>query len=129
MGLIGVITLIVGGIGLANIMYVVVQERTKEIGIRRAAGARRGTIMGNFIFEAFVIIGIGAAIGFLIAIAIIFIFQALPIPDAKEVVGTPQLNLMVAVVTMLILGSVGFLAGYFPARRASRLNVVDCLRY
>jgi putative ABC transport system permease protein len=129
MGLIGVITLIVGGIGLANIMYVVVQERTKEIGIRRAAGARRGTIMSDFIFEAFVIIGIGAAIGFLIAIIIISIFQAIPIPDVKEAIGTPELNFMVAFITMLILGSVGFLAGFFPARRASRLNVVDCLRY
>jgi putative ABC transport system permease protein len=129
MGLIGVITLVVGGIGLANIMYVVVQERTNEIGIRRTAGAKRRTIMANFIFEAFVIIGIGATIGFLIAITIIFIFQAIPIPDVKEVIGTPQLNLMVALVTMLILGSVGFLAGYFPARRASRLNVVDCLRF
>lgn len=128
MGLIGVITLIVGGIGLANIMYVVVQERTKEIGIRRAAGATRGTIMSNFIFEAFVIIGIGAAIGFFIAIAIIAIFTALPIQEAKDVIGTPDLNLMVAFITMVILSSIGFLAGFFPARRASKLNVVDCLR-
>lgn len=129
MGLIGVITLIVGGIGLANIMYVVVQERTKEIGIRRAAGAKRRTILGNFIFEAFVIIGIGAFIGFFIALTIIFVFSALPIPDIKDVIGTPELNLMVAFVTMLILGSIGFLAGFFPARRASRLNVVDCLKF
>lgn len=128
MGLIGVITLIVGGIGLANIMYVVVQERTREIGIRRAAGARRRTILGNFIFEAFVIIGIGAFIGFALALIIISVFAALPIQDFKEAVGTPQLNPMVAIVTILVLSTIGFLAGFFPARRASRLNVVDCLR-
>lgn len=128
MGLIGIITLIVGGIGLANIMYVVVQERTKEIGIRRASGAKRKTILANFIFEAFVIIGIGALIGFLIAYSIIVIFEALPIPDVKTAIGTPELNPMVVFVTIFILSSIGFLAGFFPARRASKLNVVDCLR-
>ncbi len=129
MGLIGVITLIVGGIGLANIMYVVVQERTKEIGVRRAAGAKRKTILGQFVFEAFVVIGIGAIIGFSMAVGIITLFNALPIEDFKEVVGTPELNLLVALITIIILSTIGFLAGYFPARRASRLNVVDCLRH
>ncbi len=129
MGLIGVITLIVGGIGLANIMYVVVQERTKEIGVRRATGARRKTILGQFIFEAFVVIGIGAIIGFTMAAGIIGLFNALPIEDFKEAVGTPELNILVAFITIVILSTIGFLAGYFPARRASRLNVVDCLRH
>jgi putative ABC transport system permease protein len=110
-------------------MYVVVQERTKEIGIRRASGAKRKTILGQFILEAFVVIGVGAMIGFLLAVAIISIFAALPIQDFKDAVGTPQLNPMVAVVTVFILGTIGFLAGFFPARRASRLNVVDALRY
>lgn len=129
MGLIGLITLVVGGIGLANIMYVVVQERTKEIGIRRASGAKRKTILGNFILEAFAVIGIGAAIGFTLALGIIKLFAALPIKDFKEAVGTPEMNIMVALVTMLILGTIGFLAGFFPARRASQLNIVDCLRH
>lgn len=129
MGLIGVITLIVGGIGLANIMYVIVQERTQEIGIRRSVGAKRSNILGDFIFEAFVVIGMGAFIGFLLAIGIIQLFAALPIEDFKEAVGTPELDLMVAFVTIVILGTVGFLAGFFPARRAAKLNVIDCLRY
>jgi putative ABC transport system permease protein len=128
MGIIGAITLIVGGIGLANIMYVVVKERTREIGVRRAAGARRKTILGQFIFEAFVIIGIGAVIGFVLAVGIIGLFNALPIEDFKETVGTPELDIFVALITMGILSAIGFLAGFFPARRASRLNVVDCLR-
>jgi len=129
MGLIGIITLIVGGIGLANIMYVVVQERTREIGIRRATGAKRRTIMGQFILEAFMIIGIGAAIGFVLAIGAISLIQAMPMESFKEAVGAPEFNPMVAVITIAVLSLIGFLAGFFPARRASRLNVIDCIRY
>lgn len=128
MGLIGVITLIVGGIGLANIMYVVVQERTREIGIRRSIGAKRKHIMGQFILEAFFIIGLGATIGFLLALGLINLLASLPMESFKEAVGAPVFNPMVAVVTIIILGTIGFLAGFFPARRAARLQVVDCLR-
>jgi putative ABC transport system permease protein len=128
MGMIGTITLIIGGIGLANIMYVVVQERTREIGIKRSIGAKRKVILGQFILEAFMIIGIGALIGFLLAVFLINIIPVL-IPSMEEYVGFPELNLRVAVITMLILSMIGFLAGFFPARKASRLNVVDCLRY
>ncbi len=129
MGLIGVITLIVGGIGLANIMYVVVQERTREIGIRRSVGARGRNIFSQFILEAFVVIGIGALVGFILAVVIISLVAAIPMGDFKEAVGTPEFSSLVAIATVLILGSIGFLAGYFPARRAARLNVIDCLRY
>jgi putative ABC transport system permease protein len=129
LGLIGVITLIVGGIGLANIMYVVVQERTREIGIRRAVGAKRTHIMGQFIFETFIIIGLSAFIGFTLAMSIITLMSILPLETVKEAVGIPQFNPMVAIVTILVISTIGFLAGYFPARRASRLDVVDCLRY
>jgi putative ABC transport system permease protein len=129
MGMIGVITLIVGGIGLANIMYVVVQERTQEIGILRSVGAKRRNIFGQFMLEAFVVIGAGALIGFLLAVGIIQLINALPLKDFKEAVGAPVLNPLVALVTVLILSSIGFLAGYFPARRAAKLKVIDCLRY
>jgi putative ABC transport system permease protein len=129
MGMIGVITLIVGGIGLANIMYVVVQERTPEIGIRRSAGAKARDIFGQFMFESFVIIGIGAAIGFILAIGLIQLITALPMQDFKEAVGTPEFNPMVGIITVLILSMIGFVAGFFPARRAARLNVIECLRY
>jgi len=129
MGLIGAITLVVGGIGLANIMYVVVQERTREIGIRRAVGAKRHHIMGQFMFETLIVIGLSAFIGFMLAVGIITLVAVLPLETVKEAVGVPVFNPMVALVTILILGAIGFLAGYFPARRASRLDVVDCLRF
>lgn len=122
---IGALTLTVGGIGLANILYVVVQERTREIGVRRSVGAKRKHIMGQFITEAFIIVGIGAVIGFFIAFILIKLISLLPI---EEYVGHPILSLPVAFLTMAVLSVVGFLAGYFPARRASRLIVADCLR-
>ena len=129
MGLIGAITLVVGGIGLANIMYVVVQERTREIGIRRSVGAKRKNIMGQFIIEAFIVIGISALVGFTLAIGLIKLISSLPMQSFKETVGTPVFSPMVAIVTIIILSTIGFLAGYFPARRAARLDPVECLRY
>ena len=126
LGMIGAITLIVGGIGLANIMYVVVQERTREIGITRSIGAKRRVIMGQFLVEAFMIIGIGAAAGFLLALVLIRLIAMMPI---EEYVGHPQLSWPVVLISVSILSTIGFLAGYFPARKASRLQVVECLRY
>ncbi len=124
--LIGTLTLTVGGIGLANIMYVIVQERTREIGIRRSVGAKRRHIMGQFILEAFLIIGFSAVIGFILSIILIKLISLLPIEDY---VGYPVLSLPVAIISIGILSLIGFLAGYFPSRKAARLNVVDCLRY
>ena len=124
--LIGALTLTVGGIGLANIMYVVVQERTREIGVRRSVGAKQRHIMGQFILEAFIIIGFSGAIGFILSLILIKLISLLPI---EEYVGHPVLSLPVAIVSIGILSIIGFLAGYFPSRKAAKLNVVDCLRY
>jgi putative ABC transport system permease protein len=125
MGVIGSFTLGVGGIGVANIMFIVVQERIREIGIRRAVGAKRSSIMFQFFMETFFIITLGSSVGFLIALGITQALQYVPI---KDFVGTPLVSWEVAVVTGLVLGAVGLAAGLFPARRAANLNVVDCLR-
>jgi putative ABC transport system permease protein len=125
MGVIGAFTLAVGGIGVANIMYIVVQERTKEIGIKRAVGARRSTILVQFLVETFFIVGIGASIGFGLGVLVITGMQYIPI---KEFVGTPEISWGVAFVTAGVLGAIGLAAGLLPARRAAGLNVVDCLR-
>jgi putative ABC transport system permease protein len=125
MGIVGAFTLAVGGIGVANIMYIVVQERTKEIGIRRAVGASRWTIMVQFFAETFLILGIGAAIGFVIAVGLARALRFIPISDF---VGTPEISGTVVLATMAVLGAIGFAAGLLPARRAANLNVVDCLR-
>ena len=126
MGIIGAFTLTVGGIGVANIMYVVVQERTREIGIKRSVGAKKHHIMFQFFMETFFIIAIGAFIGCLISLGILLLISMLPI---DEFVGTPSVSLWVALVALSILASIGFIAGFFPARKAANLNVVDCLHY
>jgi putative ABC transport system permease protein len=125
MGLIGSFTLGVGGIGVANIMYIVVQERVREIGVRRAVGARRRTIMAQFFAETFFIIAIGSSIGFLIAWGLTAVMKYIPI---KDFVGTPEISVEVALATVCVLAAIGLAAGLFPARRAANLNVVECLR-
>ncbi|MDZ4698420.1 MAG: ABC transporter permease [Rhodothermales bacterium] len=125
MGVIGSFTLTVGGIGVANIMYVVVRERTREIGVKRSVGARRRDILMQFFGETFLIVGIGATLGFGIAVGLVKALAFLPIQDA---VGTPEVSPMVAVTTMALLAIIAFLAGFFPARKASRLDPVECLR-
>lgn len=126
MGIIGAISLLVGGIGLANIMYVVVQERTKEIGIRRSIGAKKRHIMGQIFLETMIVIFSSALIGFFVSWGLIILLNMFPIQGA---VGSPQLSIPVAVITITILSLIGFTAGFFPARKASNMDPVDCLRY
>jgi putative ABC transport system permease protein len=125
MGVIGSFTLAVGGIGVANIMYIVVQERVKEIGVKRAVGATRRNILMQFFAETFFIIGLGSSIGWMIALGIT---KALTLVPIKDFVGTPVISWEVALATAAVLALIGLAAGLFPARRAANLNVVECLR-
>jgi len=125
MGLIGAFTLAVGGLGVANIMYIVVQERTREIGIKRAVGARKRDILVQFFLETLFIIFLGSSVGFVIAVGITEAMQYIPI---KEFIGTPIISVEVALATAAVLTLIGLAAGLLPARRAANLNVVDCLR-
>ena len=125
MGAIGSFTLGVAGIGVANIMFIVVQERIREIGVKRAVGAKRSNILFQFFMETFFIVGLGSVIGFLIAFGIITVLQYVPI---KEYVGTPEFSTEVAVATVTILCIIGLAAGLMPARKAANLDVVECLR-
>ncbi len=125
LGIIGGFTLGVAGLGVANIMFIVVSERTKEIGVKRAVGARKSTILLQFFAETFMIIGLGAAIGFLVGWGIVALLQLIPV---KDYVGTPEISLPVVIATAAILTAIGLSAGMMPARRAANLDVVDCLR-
>lgn len=125
LGIIGSFTLGVAGLGVANIMFIVVRERTKEIGVKRAVGARRSTIVLQFFAETFMIIGLGAAFGFLIGWGIVAAMQLIPV---KEYVGTPEISLPVVLSTVSILALIGLSAGMMPARRAANLDVVECLK-
>jgi putative ABC transport system permease protein len=125
LGIIGSFTLIVGGIGVSNIMNVVVEERTKEIGIKMALGARDRWLLRQLLLETLLITGMGGALGFAIAFGVCGIF---PKFGVTEYVGDPDLSLSVAALTAAILGLTGLLAGYFPARDASRLDPVVAMK-
>lgn len=130
LGIIGALTLFVGGMGVANIMYAVVKERTREIGIKMALGAKARQVMAPFVIESLVITGAGGALGTLVSLSIITIIAMLPLEgEAFELMGKPTFSPGIAIATSLILGAVGMFAGYFPARRAASINPAESLRY
>ena len=125
LGVIGSFTLMVGGLGVSNIMYVVVEERTREIGIKLAVGAKPRFIQTQFLLETLTLTAIGGLLGFLFTLGVLYVFPFLKLDDY---VGTPEASPMVVLVTATLLGLIGFVAGYFPARRASLLDPVVALK-
>jgi putative ABC transport system permease protein len=122
LGAIAGISLVVGGIGIMNIMLVSVTERTREIGIRMAVGAREGDILMQFLIEAVVLSVMGGLIGVALSIALIWVMN--------DVVGVttvfaPETILM----SMGFSGFVGVFFGFYPARKAARLNPIQALRF
>jgi putative ABC transport system permease protein len=126
LGVVGSFTLTVGGIGVANIMYIVVRERTREIGIKRSLGARKRHILFQFFFETSVIVALGATLGLMISGLMIWGVGLLPI---EEYVGRATVSPMVLGAALSLLAIIAFLAGLFPARKAANLDPVECLRY
>jgi len=131
LGVIGVLTLIVGGIGVANIMYAVVKERTREIGVKMALGARASWITGPIILEGLTYTLLGGVIGLTMASAIMAVLQMIPTEGntAVQMLGKPTLSAPIALLTAGVLGFIGLLAGYFPARRAASVDPAETLRY
>ncbi len=130
LGIIGALTLFVGGMGVANIMYAVVKERTREIGIKMALGAKARQVMAPFVLESMVITGFGGVLGTAVSLSIITIIAMLPLQgEAFDLMGKPTFSPAIAIATSLILGAVGMFAGYFPARRAASINPAESLRY
>jgi putative ABC transport system permease protein len=125
LAVVGGFTLLVGGIGVANIMFVVVRERRVEIGVKRAVGARRGHILVQFLSEAALLVGVGALLGFLFAALAVKLLGFVPI---TEEMGDPVISAGVAVITASVLAVVALGAGVFPARQAARLDPATCLR-
>lgn len=131
--LIGIFTLILGVIGVFNIMLIVVKERTKEIGIRKALGATPSSIVGLILLESIFItavsgyLGMFAGIGALEMITTYDIVQKLS-PDVASFFVNPQVDMGVAITATIILIITGGIAGFIPARRASKIKPVDALR-
>jgi putative ABC transport system permease protein len=125
LGAIGGISLLVGGIGIMNIMLVTVNERTREIGIRKAVGARRRDIMTQFLIESVALTGIGGVLGILLGWAITLVVERIPQAQGLTLLITPATVIIAVGVSVAI----GIVFGLYPAMRAARLHPIQALRY
>lgn len=117
---IGSISLIVGGIGIMNIMYATVTERTKEVGIRRAVGATKRDILNQFLTESVVLSVFGGLLGLILASLLVLIIRIF-FPAA--------INLLSVIITLVISSAIGIFFGVFPAKRAAELSPIEAIRY
>ena len=136
LGLVGALTLGIGGVGLANIMLASVIDRTREIGILKALGAYRGMILRHFLVEASIIVGMGWRSGnWPWGVVAIWLIGSMPFlgPLAESTGGQGDIQLGLSVSSVLISTSVlllvGLVAGMVPAIKASKLNPIEALRY
>jgi putative ABC transport system permease protein len=125
LAVIGSFTLMVGGIGVSNIMSVVVEERTREIGVKLAVGAKPRFIQVQFLSETLLLTAVGGGLGLLFTYGVLAVF---PFLGVGEYIGTPEASPVVVLTTAALLGLIGLVAGYFPARRASLLDPVVALK-
>ncbi len=131
LGLVGAFTLLIAGVGVANVMYVVVKERTQEIGVKLALGARKRHIMGQFLFEALAISVAGGLVGLGLAAGVVRAIDAIPTESnpAMQYILNPALSWPIAIGCVGLLMAIGLAAGILPARKAANVDPVESLRY
>src|SRR6266550_4567571 len=126
LGAVGMVTLVLGGLGVMNVMLVAVRERTREIGVRKALGARGSEILRQFFFEALLIAFLSGAVGLGIAYGICAMVNLLPMPDFfAGLLPTWKTGLLAC----LLLGMIAVLSALYPARRAASIDPIEALRY
>lgn len=133
LGIIGALTLLIGAVGVTNLMYAVAKERTKEIGIKLAIGARRRVIIQQFFQETLFVFAKGTFWGFVTAFNIVHLIRLAPINydsfGIEAYLLRPVFSFQIFAAYLAILGVLVFLSGIFPALRASRSNPIESLRY
>jgi len=130
LGIIGGLTLLIAGVGVANIMYVSIKERTREIGIKMAVGARKSYILTQFLIEALLITFFGGTGGMAVSYVLTEGFKRIPIEsDVLNFLGRPTLSFEIGLIVVAILSVMGILSGLFPAMKAASVNPVESLRY
>jgi putative ABC transport system permease protein len=133
LGIMGALTLLIGAVGVTNLMYAAAKERTKEIGIKLAIGARRRTIVGQFLLETLFVFAKGTFWGFITAFNIVHLVRLAPLNydsfGIEAYLLRPEFSLSTFLIYMTILSVLCFLSGIFPALRASRANPIESLRY
>ncbi len=130
LGLIGGMSLLIAGVGVANIMYVSIKERTREIGVKMAIGAKKSYILVQFLIESLLIVGVGGTTGMSVSYILTEGFKRIPIEsDVLDFMGRPTVSFEIGLIVIAILGVVGFIAGIFPAMKAASVNPVESLRY
>lgn len=117
---IAAISLVVGGIGIMNIMYVTVSERTKEVGVRRALGARQSDILTHFLIEAVILSVFGGFLGLLLAAGIV---------EGVQRFFPAYISIESVFLALGVSSVIGIVFGVFPARRASQLSPIEAIRY
>src|SRR5215468_7920484 len=126
LGAVGMVTLVLGGLGVMNVMLVAVRERTREIGVRKALGARGAEILRQFFFEALLIAALSGAIGLGIAYGLCALVNLLPMPDFfAGLLATWSTGLLACT----LLGMIAVLSALYPARRAASIDPIEALRY
>ena len=129
LGAVGGLTLLLAGVGVANIMYVTVKERTREFGVKLALGARKYHIKTQVIFESLLISLTGGAIGLLFSYGVVTLVRQLPQEGAMEFLANPIISVPISLITVGILALIGLFAGMFPAFKAANVDPVESLRY
>lgn len=128
LALVAAISLVVGGIGIMNIMLVSVTERTREIGLRKALGATNKNILAQFLFEAIILTGIGGFVGILLGSGLSFA-TAFIISKVFGIAWSFSLPWQAAILGIAVSGAIGLIFGLYPARKAAAKNPIEALRY